>query len=257
MQNSKYGKPEFADNQEVSDIQVSLQEANNEALASKNQSLAQSTSGMAEAEADKEVLKHLPQLLEKNYINKLTQNQSQYRDKLLEDVSYDVRVALPKGKAFFGQVVATFNVKEMPAEDRPLFMDFYGIHIENLEINGIKINQTNSSSYQNGTINLSKGGALKQGPNTVKMHFFNEYRHDGFGFHSFLDQVDQQQYIYTKFEPAFCHYVFPTFDQPDLKAKWQLSTVAPRDWSIISNELAMNSTREELDGALKTVVEAS
>jgi len=71
-------------------------------------------------------------------------------------------VALPKGKAYFGQVVASFNVKQLPKKDQPLFMDFYGIQIQNLMINHKKI-QSNESSYQNGTINLSKGNALKLG----------------------------------------------------------------------------------------------
>jgi len=44
------------------------------------------------------------------------------------------------------------------------------------------------------------------------------------------------QYLYTQFEPNYAHYVFPCFDQPDVRAKWALSTLAPKDWSIISNE---------------------
>jgi aminopeptidase N len=120
-------------------------------------------------------------------------------------------VALPKGKGYFGRVLATFDVKRMPEKDKPLFMDFYGIHVEELLINHKKIDKQ-YGSFSNGTIDLSKGNALKNGTNTVVVNFFNEYRNDGFGFHSFHDQVDQQQYIYTKFEPAFCHYVFPNFD---------------------------------------------
>ena len=70
----------------------------------------------------------------------------------------------------------------------------------------------------------------------------NEYRDDGYGFHSFIDQSDKQQYLYTKLEPAYGQFVFPMFDQPDIKASWQFSAVAPNDWSVISNELAMNES---------------
>lgn len=77
------------------------------------------------------------------------------------------------------------------------------------------------------------------------MFFINEYRTDGFGFHSFVDQVDQKQYVYTKFEPAYCHYVLPTFDQPDLKATWRLSALSPKDWTVVSNELVQNNSDEE------------
>lgn len=34
----------------------------------------------------------------------------------------------------------------------------------------------------------------------------------------------------------FCHYVFPTFDQPDLKASLSLKTIVPGDWEVVANE---------------------
>ena len=69
------------------------------------------------------------------------------------------------------------------------------------------------------------------------MNILNKYRNDGYGMHSFKDQVDKTQYIYTKFEPSFSHYVYPNFDQPDIKAKWIFSAIVPNDWVLISNEL--------------------
>ena len=112
---------------------------------------------------------------------------------MVEDVSYEVLMAIPKGKTFFGKIMVTFKLKEMPENDKPLFLDFYGRHIEDLQINGIKISQTNgSSSFKNGTVDLSQGNALKSGINSVSMYFINEYRTDGYGFHSFVDQVDSK-----------------------------------------------------------------
>jgi len=106
-------------------------------------------------------------------------------------------------------------------------------------------------------VDLSNGNALKNGVNTVSMYFINDYRTDGYGFHSFTDQVDQKQYVYTKFEPAFCHYVMPTFDQPDLKATWRLSTLAPKDWTIVSNEFVQDSSDVVHKQALGTLNEAA
>ena len=68
------------------------------------------------------------------------------------------------------------------------------------------------------------------------MLILNKYRKDGVGLHSFLDTKDQQQYLYTQFEADFCHYVFPCFDQPDLKASWAFSAVVPEDWTVIAND---------------------
>ena len=68
------------------------------------------------------------------------------------------------------------------------------------------------------------------------MKFLNKYRKDGVGLHSFTDAVDKEQYLYTQFEADFCHYVFPNFDQPDLKAEWTLKAVVSDDWTVIANE---------------------
>lgn len=85
---------------------------------------------------------------------------------------------------------------------------------------------------------------LKVGKNEVKMSILNKYRNDGCGLHSFVDAVDSQQYLYSQFESDFAHYVFPNFDQPDLKATWTLNAVVPSDWIVISNEYT-NADRKE------------
>jgi len=85
---------------------------------------------------------------------------------------------------------------------------------------------------------------LKLGDNVVKMQIFSKYRNDGEGFISFVDGVDQQQYLYTLFECDFCRFVFPCFDQPDLKATWEFKGIMPEDWTIISNEF-MNEGKLE------------
>jgi aminopeptidase N len=56
------------------------------------------------------------------------------------------------------------------------------------------------------------------------------------GLHTFIDPEDKEQYLYTQFEPDYCHYVFPCFDQPDLKATWTFKSVVESYWSVISNE---------------------
>ena len=60
-------------------------------------------------------------------------------------------------------------------------------------------------------VNLSNQ-YLKVGVNVVSMHIFNAYRKDGMGLHSFTDGEDQEQYLYTQFEPDACRWVFPCFD---------------------------------------------
>ena len=106
-------------------------------LVSKNSSEASPKNTQAQI-----ILANIPSALPKSFINKLTQDQSNQRSNIVEDVDYDVVMAVPKGKTFFGKMMVTFKLKKLPDMNQPLFMDFYGRHIEDLQINGIKISQT-------------------------------------------------------------------------------------------------------------------
>lgn len=76
------------------------------------------------------------------------------------------------------------------------------------------------------------------GDNKVGIHYKCSYDNDGSGCVSFVD-VDKKQYIYTQFEPYYANRVFPCLDQPDLKAKMNLSVVGPSEWKkVLSNEYA-------------------
>jgi hypothetical protein len=48
--------------------------------------------------------------------------------------------------------------------------------------------------------------------NEIEINFMNAYRSDGDGLHSFIDDVDQEQYLYTYLFPDKCNYVMPVFD---------------------------------------------
>lgn len=100
------------------------------------------------------------------------------------------------------------------------------------------------SYFRDGTIILDRN-LLKVGMNSVTVEMINKYRNDGYGLHSFTDRVDMNQYIYTQFEPNYCHYVFPSFDQPDMRAKLSLSTYAPKEWSVISNEAPFQTLAQD------------
>src|SRR5436190_494106 len=59
--------------------------------------------------------------------------------------------------------------------------------------------------------------------------------HTGDGFHQFKDPEDGEEYLYTNFEPYEAHRLFPCFDQPDIKATYELTVTAPPEWEIIAN----------------------
>jgi aminopeptidase N len=61
------------------------------------------------------------------------------------------------------------------------------------------------------------------------------YSNTGEGLHRFVDPVDDETYLYTQFETADAKRMFACFDQPDLKATFDLRVLAPEHWKVISN----------------------
>ena len=57
---------------------------------------------------------------------------------------------------------------------------------------------------------------------------------NGEGLHRMVDPVDGKVYTYSHFEPAAAHQMFALFDQPDLKATYQVNVTAPADWVVVS-----------------------
>ena len=61
------------------------------------------------------------------------------------------------------------------------------------------------------------------------------YSNTGEGLHRFTDPVDGEVYLYSQFETADAKRMFACFDQPDLKATFDVVVTAPAHWQVISN----------------------
>jgi aminopeptidase N len=62
-----------------------------------------------------------------------------------------------------------------------------------------------------------------------------DYQNVGAGLCKFKDPVDHQTYLHSQFETFDAHRMFPCFDQPDLKATFTFTVLAPSDWVVVSN----------------------
>ncbi|NUS44523.1 MAG: aminopeptidase N, partial [Mycobacteriaceae bacterium] len=78
--------------------------------------------------------------------------------------------------------------------------------------------------------------------NTLTVDAVCEYSHTGEGLHRFVDPTDRKVYLYSQFETADAKRMFACFDQPDLKARYELTVTAPADWEVISNSAAAEVT---------------
>lgn len=73
------------------------------------------------------------------------------------------------------------------------------------------------------------------GPHELVVRSLMRYSRTGEGLHRFVDPADARVYLYSQFESADARRMYATFEQPDLKATFQLTVLAPAAWTVISN----------------------
>ncbi|MFE3253202.1 aminopeptidase N [Streptomyces sp. NPDC059209] len=64
------------------------------------------------------------------------------------------------------------------------------------------------------------------------------YSRTGEGMHRFTDPSDGETYVYSQMFLDDAQRVFAVFDQPDLKAVFELSLTAPEGWTVLGNSVA-------------------
>jgi aminopeptidase N len=71
--------------------------------------------------------------------------------------------------------------------------------------------------------------------NHLVVEIEGEYSKNGEGLQYSLDPADGEAYLYSQGETAYIRRMYPCFDQPDLKATFTLTAIAPKHWEVISN----------------------
>ncbi len=106
-----------------------------------------------------------------------------------------------------------------------------------------------------------KDGVVK-GENVVKLDFISPILTSGGAITRYVDKEDNAEYVYSLFVPSDASTAFPVFDQPDLKARFQLNVVAPYYWKVVSNtdiipnpHPPITSSRESLPQETKTALQ--
>ena len=81
---------------------------------------------------------------------------------------------------------------------------------------------------------------LTDGEHELEVTAVMRFSRTGEGLHRFVDPADGRTYLYSQFEVADARRMFPTFEQPDLKATFQFTVVAPDHWTVLSNSPAVD-----------------
>ena len=160
----------------------------------------------------------------------LSQGDAAARSARVSNVAYTLDFTLTGGKTFSASSQISFDLKDKAT---PLTVDLDKAKILELTVNGKK----REPVYNQNFITIAAAD-LRRGRNTVLVRYEREHSTNGEGLHRYEDKTDGRVYLYSHFEPAAAHQMFAGFDQPDLKATYQLNVTAPKDWVVIS------STRE-------------
>lgn len=155
----------------------------------------------------------------------LSREQAEDRSSRVRNVHYALDVRIGFAEEYSGRAVIEFDLTR--ALD--LRLDFGGGSIQELRING----KPSPVVVLPGAV-LLPGALLLQGANRVEVAYSHPYSTTGDGLYRFKDPADGNVYLYSNFEPHAANQLFPCFDQPDLKATYQLNVDAPRDWVVIS-----------------------
>ncbi|MEU8590339.1 aminopeptidase N [Streptomyces sp. NPDC048664] len=168
----------------------------------------------------------------------LTRDEAQTRARLLDVQHYDIALDLTRGEDTFdsrtrirftvreGQAATDTFVELKPAELRTATLDGHPLDPHTLAGNRLPL------------------PALTPGDHELRIDAVMRYSHTGEGMHRFTDPLDGETYVYTQLFLDDVQRVFAAFDQPDLKAAFDLTVTAPEGWSVLANGI----TTEHGDG---------
>ncbi|MFC5151524.1 aminopeptidase N [Streptomyces amakusaensis] len=80
--------------------------------------------------------------------------------------------------------------------------------------------------------------SLSAGEHRLSVTADMRYSRTGEGMHRFTDPADGETYLYTQLFLDDVQRVFAAFDQPDLKAVFEVTVKAPQGWTVLGNGIA-------------------
>jgi len=174
----------------------------------------------------------------------LTREQAVERAALVTVDSYRIVIDLTdgEGKPGEGTFRSTTTVEFDALAGADTHIDIAADSIRSATLNGHDIDV---SGYDESTGIPLEG---LEGHNIVVVDADCRYSNTGEGLHRFVDPVDDEVYLYSQFETADAKRMFACFDQPDLKAAFDVTVTAPSRWEVISNGATFSV---EDDGAAK------
>jgi len=165
----------------------------------------------------------------------LTRDEAAARSALVKVTSYQVDLDLTAdGDETFGSVTVVRFDCTTPGSST--FINLTAPVVRAITLNGAPVGL---DAFDGDRINLDRLAAV----NELRVTADCAYSRSGEGLHRFTDPADGRVYLYSDLETFDAHRVYACFDQPDMKASYELTVTAPADWLVVSN-MAPESTSQ-------------
>ncbi|MFD3518824.1 aminopeptidase N [Streptomyces sp. NPDC058657] len=181
----------------------------------------------------------------------LTRDEAQTRARLLDVQRYTIDLDLTgegpaegvaeshaaTGEAdatFDSRTVIRFTVSEAAAADGPVdtFVELRPALLRSVTLDGHPLDP---AALDGNRFPLT---GLTAGPHELHVDAAMRYSRTGEGMHRFTDPADGETYVYTQLFLDDTQRVFASFDQPDLKAVFEVTATAPPSWTVLGNGVA-------------------
>jgi len=148
---------------------------------------------------------------------------NEYRKKTLDSIQYAIELTIPAKKAekIRGLQTISFNLNNL---DSALILDFSNDASQVLSVRSGDKPVDYEFVNEHIVINPDQ---LAKGENRISIAFIA----------GDLSLNRNEEYLYTLFVPDRASTCFPLFDQPNLKASYQLTLKTPNSWEAVSNGL--------------------
>ncbi|GAB3484912.1 M1 family aminopeptidase [Flexivirga lutea] len=166
----------------------------------------------------------------------LLRTEAQARAALIDVTSYDIALDLDQGEETFGSDTTIRFTCRAPGAST--FLDLDAVSVISITVNDQEIDPASVVDRR-----LPLDGLRED--NTVRVVSVMRYRHDGEGLHRAVDPADGRHYVYGMSFLNAGPSIFACFDQPDLKAPYDVRVRAPQDWLVAGNGAARRTAPGE------------
>ncbi|KUL63723.1 MULTISPECIES: aminopeptidase N [unclassified Streptomyces] len=160
----------------------------------------------------------------------LTRDEAQTRAQLIDVHRYTVELDLtqaadPACETFASHTAIRFSARA----DGATFVELKPATLRSATLDGQPLDTTALDGNR-----LTLDG-LTPGEHELRVDATMRYSHTGEGMHRFTDPSDGETYLYTQLFMEDVQRVFAAFDQPDLKAVFEVTVTAPESWTVLAN----------------------